>query len=184
MTRNMNELFIEHRKVHVLYSYRTMSSYLKQVLSFIEEGLVQEEYVLLVENERLSLSIMNELRKRFSAEQLEFVHLINSLHFYRSSGSYHPPAIAEYFTKTVEPYVKNGVKFRSWAHVEWATMTEPHYLIKDFEKIVDGAVNDYAFPLICAYASDKMPDHLLQILLETHPYVLVENELVQSVQYQ
>ena len=59
-----------------------------------------------------------------------------------SSGSYHPPAFAEYFNKMVQPYVENKISFRSWAHVEWATMEEPLHLIEDFEKIVDGAVNE------------------------------------------
>ncbi len=39
------------------------------------------------------------------------------------------------------------------------------------------------FPLICAYDGVKMPDHLRSILMETHPYVLVEEELVPSEQY-
>ncbi|CAM3883263.1 hypothetical protein [Mesobacillus thioparans] len=62
-------------------------------------------------------------------------------------------------------------------------MKEPLSIIEDFERIVDGAVNQLFFPLICAYEGVKMPDHLRSILMETHPYVLVEDELVPSEQY-
>jgi hypothetical protein len=68
--------------------------------------------------------------------------------------------------------------------VEWATMEVPLHLIEDFEKIVDEAVNQLSFPLICAYEGKRMPDYLKTILLETHPYVLIEDELIVSEKYQ
>ena len=63
-------------------------------------------------------------------------------------------------------------------------MKEPLHLIEDFEKIVDEAVNTLSFPLICAYEGEKMPDFLRTILMETHPYVLFEDDLIISEQYQ
>ncbi|MDO7485051.1 hypothetical protein Q5O89_01985 [Peribacillus frigoritolerans] len=56
----------------------------------------------------------------------------------------------EYFNKTVQPYVENKISFRSWAHVEWATLEEPLHIIEEFERTVDKAVNLLSFPLICA----------------------------------
>ena len=73
-------------------------------------------------NDRIYPIIQKELSKRLTKDQLKFIHFVNSLSFYFSSGSYHPSAIADYFTKMVQPYVENKVSFRSWAHVEWATM--------------------------------------------------------------
>ena len=73
---------------------------------------------------------------------------------------------------------------RSKLNVKWASMEEPLHLIKDFEEIVDKAVNLLSFPLICAYEGKKMPDYLKTILLETHPYVLLEDDLIVSEEYQ
>lgn len=39
----------------------------------------------------------------------------NNFDFYCSSGSYHPPAIEEYFNETVQPHVENKISFRSWS---------------------------------------------------------------------
>ena len=176
MKSKMNQLFENQKNVHVLYSFNEMENYMKQVLSYIEDGLQREITCILIENDRVYPIIHKELSTRLTKDQMEFVHFVNSFDFYWSSGSYHPPAIAEYFNKTVQPYLENKISFRSWAHVEWATMEEPLHLIEDFEKIVDEAVNQLSFPLICAYEGKRMPDYLKTILLETHPYVLIEDE--------
>jgi hypothetical protein len=62
-------------------------------------------------------------------------------------------------------------------------MKDPLHLIEDFEKIVDEAVNQLSFPLICAYKGERMPEYLKTILLETHPYILVEDDFIVSEQY-
>ena len=63
-------------------------------------------------------------------------------------------------------------------------MEDPLYLIEDFEKIVDEAVNLLSFPLVCAYKGNRMPDYLKTILLETHPYILLEDDFIVSEEYQ
>ncbi|RSD28381.1 MEDS domain-containing protein [Mesobacillus subterraneus] len=183
MRSNMNQLFENERSVHVLYSYKESESYIEQVVGFIQDGIEAGDYVILVENERVYPMIHKVLSTRLSKDQMELVHFVNNFDFYYSSGSYHPPAITDYFTQMVQPYLEKEIPFRSWAHVEWATMKDPLHLIEDFEKIVDEAVNSLSFPLICAYEGEKMPEHLKKILMETHPFVLVENELVVSEQY-
>ena len=184
MKSKMNQLFEEQRNVHVLYSYNEETNYIKQVVDFIQMGIAAGDYIILIENDRLNKIIQKELSTRLTKKQMKFVHRVNSYDFYFSSGSYHPPAIVEYFNKTVLPYVQNKVPFRSWAHVEWSTMEDPLHLIEDFEKIVDEAVNELSFPLICAYQGELMPDYLIKILMETHPYVLLEDDFIESEQYQ
>ncbi|MBS8263057.1 hypothetical protein DYI25_01245 [Mesobacillus boroniphilus] len=184
MKNNMNQLFKDHRSVHVLYSYNEMDKYINQAVSFIEEGVMAGDYVIFIENEPLFRLIDEELSSRLTEDQMKFVHWVNNFDFYYSSGSYHPPAILDYFNNMVQPYIENDLPFRSWAHVEWATMKDPLHIIEDFERIVDQAVNALSFPLICAYEGDKMPDNLTRILMETHPYVLIDDDFIVSEQYQ
>ncbi|MBT2642675.1 MEDS domain-containing protein [Bacillus sp. ISL-41] len=184
MKKQMNKLFEDQRSVHVLYSYSTMEKYIEQAVSYIEEGVKAGDYVIFIENEPLFRSINKELSSRLTEDQMKFVHSVNSFDFYYSSGSYHPPAILDYFNKMVQPYVEKDISFRSWAHVEWATMKDPLHIIEDFERIVDEAVNSLSFPLICAYEGEKMPDHLIKILMETHPYVLKDDNFTVSDKYQ
>jgi hypothetical protein len=179
----MNQLFEDQKNVHVLYSYNEMENYIKQVLSYIQDGIMAGDYVILVENDRIYPIIQKELSTRLTKDQMKLLHFVNNFDFYCSSGSYHPPAIEEYFNKTVQPYVENKISFRSWAHVEWATLEEPLHIIEEFERTVDKAVNLLSFPLICAYKGERMPDYLKTILLETHPYVLKDDDIIICEQY-
>ncbi|MEZ0481503.1 MEDS domain-containing protein [Planococcus sp. SSTMD024] len=184
MKNKMDQLLESQRNVHVLYAFDGTENYTKQLLNYINEGIHAGDYILIVENERMTRELKQHMGKEHTEKQLEKVHFVNSLHFYWSSGSYHPPAIHDYFTKTVAPYIENNLSFRSWAHVEWESVKEPLFLIEDFEKIADRAVDEYNFPLVCAYEKKKMPHHLTKSLMETHPYVLLEDELIASPQYQ
>ncbi len=179
----MNQLFEDQKNVHVLYSYNEMENYIKQVLSYIQDGIMAGDYVILVENDRIYPIIHKELSTRLTKDQMKLLHFVNNFDFYCSSGSYHPPAIEEYFNKTVQPYVENKISFRSWAHVEWATLEEPLHIIEEFERTVDKAVNLLSFPLICAYKGERMPEYLKTILLETHPYVLEDDDITICEQY-
>lgn len=179
----MNQLFEDEKNVHVLYSYNEMENYIKQVLSYIQDGIMAGDYVILVENDRIYPIIHKELSTRLTKDQMKLLHFVNNFDFYCSSGSYHPPAIEEYFNKTVQPYVENKISFRSWAHVEWATLEEPLHIIEEFERTVDKAVNLLSFPLICAYKGERMPEYLKTILLETHPYVLEDDDITICEQY-
>ncbi len=167
----------------MLYSYEGTKSYIDRAVAYAKHGVEAGDYVILIENPRLSPKIHAELKIQLTKAQMEFIHFVKSYDFYYSSGSYHPPAIQAYFEKTVKPYLEKGATFRSWAHVEWATMEDPIHLVKDFEKIIDVAVKELQFPLICAYASKSMPENIKTMLLETHPYILVEDEVVVSDMY-
>jgi MEDS: MEthanogen/methylotroph, DcmR Sensory domain len=171
----MKQLFHDKRCIHVLYSYNGLKNYVEQAVSYIHDGIVAGDYVIFIENDRFFPIIQKELEEVLSKEQMERVKWINNFDFYYSSGSYHPPAIKNYFNQVVEPYIVHKTPFRSWAHVEWTTMQDPFHLIEDFEKIVDEAVHQLSFPLICAYEGKQMPAYLEQILMDTHPYVLMED---------
>lgn len=185
MESKMNQVFKgpNHAHLHVLYKYYEMENYIKQIISYIEDGIEAGDYVIIIENSRLFPMIENELSKRFTKAQMELVHYVNSMSFYWSTGSYHPPSIAAYFNNTIQPYVENKISFRAWAHVEWASMEEPLHLIEDLEKIVDEAISILAFPLVCAYEGNRMPEFLKKSLMETHPFILLEDDFIVSDQY-
>lgn len=184
MKSRMNDLFTEERNIHVLYSYDEIEQYIEKLEDFVQSGVSAGEYVILIENQRIYKTLHKKLITRLSEEQMKLVIWVNNFDFYFSSGSYHPPAIYNYFTETVQPLVEEKLLFRSWAHVEWATMEGPLHIIEDLERMVDEAVNELDFPLVCAYEGAKMPDYLRKILLETHPYILVEDQLIVSEAYQ
>ncbi|MCF6139224.1 MEDS domain-containing protein [Pseudalkalibacillus berkeleyi] len=183
MKITMNEVFKKEKSIHVLYAYSGRENYIKQVVNFIQEGIRAGDYVILIENDPVYRMVEQELKQKLPKEHMQFVHRVNSFDFYFSSGSYHPPAIVEYFNQVIQPYLDNNTSFRAWAHVEWASVDEPLHIIEDLERTVDDAVKHLSFPLTCAYESDRMPDFLKKILMETHPYILMEDDFIPSKQY-
>ena len=97
LTRKMNQLLENQRNSHILYPYKEMKSYFNHVLSFIEEGIAIGDYIILIDNDRNYPIIHKELSTRLTEEQMKFVHFVNSINFYGSSGNYQPPAIEAYF---------------------------------------------------------------------------------------
>ncbi len=173
----LHQLLLEKRDLHILYPYTDEEEYIRQSMTFIEEGIAAEEQVIVVENEKITAELLRELDLRYSAEDLDAVHFVNSLYFYRTSGSYNPTAIIKYFKETIQPYIDKDFCFRSWAHMEWAGTEEPHHLINECETACDAVVNQYAFPHVCAYGKNRVSADLAKILLDTHSYVLAEEEL-------
>lgn len=174
---------LENQHAHILYMYQDHESYLKQILSFIEEGIAADDYVVIIENERNYHLITKELENRLTEKDMNRVQYLNSMNFYLSSGSYSPSAIQAHFMKTVQWYLENEVTFRSWAHVEWATLNGPNHLIKENETLVDEVIQQLGFSLICAYEKNRLPDELYDILQKTHPYVLDDKGLNKSKKY-
>lgn len=183
MNKNMLQLFDARRDVHVLYAYDEIRKYIEHVVAYAKHGIEAGDHIILIENPRLSPDIHAELKSQLTKEQMEFVHFVKSFDFYFSSGSYHPPAIQAYFEKMLEPLLEEQATFRAWAHVEWASGEVPMHLIEDFEKIIDVSVKNYQFPLICAYDNTLLQDDIRNMLLERHPFILAEDDIIVSDLY-
>ncbi|MGG3073216.1 hypothetical protein [Niallia circulans] len=89
-----------------------MRNYMEEVLRFIYAGIEAREYVILIDNDRNCKRIFEQLKYKLTSSQLKQIHYVNSLDFYFSSGSYHPPAITDYFNKMVQPYLDQSIPFR------------------------------------------------------------------------
>ena len=177
MKISLEQLISEKRDLHILYLYMDDEEYKRQILTFIEEGIAAGEQVIVIENDKFTVELLRVLNSHLSSIELGAVHFVNSLYFYSSTGSYNPSAIFKYYQETIQPYVDKDILFRSWAHVEWPSANEPHHLVRDCEMAGDSLIKEHAFPQVCAYAKNRTPANLTKLLLETHSYILREDEL-------
>ncbi len=184
MDSTLSSLVNENKPKHILYAYEEIESYLELVVEYCETGVRLGNHVVCIESLRLYPQVLKKLKERLTKEEMEMIHHVNNFDFYLSSGSYHPPAILEYFTRTVQPFKENNIRFQSWAHVEWNTMKAPYQHIEYFENRVDEAVAEMSFSLICAYKRALMPEQLQQTLLRTHPYVYINDKVYSNDQNQ
>lgn len=84
---NKKQLFFEGKeKLHVLFFYTGMQSYIEEVLGFIYAGIEAGEYVVLIDNDRNFKKISEQLKARLTPIQLKQLHYVNSLDFYFPVG--------------------------------------------------------------------------------------------------
>ncbi len=183
MNPQLQTLLKSGKNRHVLYSYTSEAHYIQQAVNYVLDGMANNEYVLVIDNERLYPRIEKEVQKQVSKEDFALLHFVKNFDFYLSSGSYHPPSIIAYFNKIIEQLALHENPFRSWAHVEWATLKEPLEIVRELEEHIDWAVSSLRFSLICAYRLNRMPSHLSALLEETHPYLLTDETFQSSSAY-
>ncbi|RIW28921.1 hypothetical protein D3H55_20345 [Bacillus salacetis] len=168
---------------HILYCYKEIDSYMKNVMDYLVDGVESGESVLLIESERNLMVLEVLLKERLTDKQMQKVNRINNYEFYQSSGSYHPPAIYEQMNIALTPYFKNDIPFRTWTNVEWGTLENPSHIVDFFEEAVDHVVLEKDLTLVCAYDGRKMPEGLHETLALSHPHIMTDEDLVRSVMY-
>lgn len=183
MKEKISKLIAGNECTHVLYPYQDRKRYLNNAITYTLEGIENGEIVILIENERNMNVLQKRLNTQLTSKQLEKVHAISNFEFYQSSGSYHPPAIYEQLKKTIAPYLEHGISFRSWTNVEWGTLEDPCSIIEWFETETDQVVHEHNMTVVCAYDSEKMPDHLEEALKKNHGHLMSDEDIVPSKVY-
>ena len=67
----MNQLFAEQKSIHILYSYDQQENYIRQVVSYIQEGIFAGDCILLIENDRFYPFIHNHLKALLTTDQMK-----------------------------------------------------------------------------------------------------------------
>ncbi|MGF3105428.1 MEDS domain-containing protein [Rossellomorea sp. DUT-2] len=183
MKEKIGSLLNENQCTHILYSYHDRNRYLENAVAYVLEGIEKGDSVVLIENERNLNVLLKRLNNHLTSDQLKKIHVISNFDFYQSSGSYHPPAIYEQLTKSITPFLENDIPFRSWTNVEWGTLEDPASIIEWFEEETDRAIHEYDLTIVCAYESEKMPDHLEDALKKSHGHIMTDEDIVISKVY-
>ncbi|MCP3764642.1 MEDS domain-containing protein [Domibacillus sp. A3M-37] len=184
MENEFSQLMKENNTAHIFYSVTKLELYINNLVSYILSGVKQGEHILVIENERVLSLLDKELESVLTKEQLTHIHTVNNFDYYFSSGSFHPPTIFEYLSKTLNPFYENNISFRIWAHVEWSEQEEILTILEEFENEADQLVTEHGLCLICAYDEERVPDSLKTALMKCHEYVLSEDGLLPSDLYQ
>jgi hypothetical protein len=184
MENKFSELIKESDSVHIFYSMTELHSYINNLVSYILSAIKQDEHIFVIENERIASLLFKELESVLTKEQLTHIHTINNFDYYFSNGSFHPPTIFEYLSRTLEPFIENNISFRIWAHVEWSEQDEILTILEEFENEADRLVYEQGLCLVCAYNEARVPDSLKTALMKCHEYILSEGEIVSSNLYQ
>ncbi|MEH7886596.1 MEDS domain-containing protein [Bacillus sp. JJ1609] len=157
---------------HILYIFENVEEYIKNVVDFVISGLEQNQYIIIIENDRINLMLKNRLALMLSKSQLNKVFIINNFDFYYAMGDFRCNSIFEYLPKLIEGYPKEGIAVRSWAHVEWGDEGEVHKKLLTSEKEADVIVSEKRLLSVCAYDSHRVSEELKGSLINRHTFLL------------
>ncbi|MDR7071906.1 MEDS domain-containing protein [Fictibacillus barbaricus] len=183
MKQKMNQVLNNQNSAHLFYSFSDLHKYIQNTVAYILNGIEYGESILLIESERILPYLMDELEKYLDEKDRDKIHYISNFDFYYSSGSYHPPAISKYIHRSLQPFLEQNIPVRTWTHVEWSTIEGPFSIVEELEKSVDILVDELNLRVMCAYEETGMPETLRTILLRTHKYIMTDDDLYFSDQY-
>ncbi|OCA87772.1 hypothetical protein A8F94_07955 [Bacillus sp. FJAT-27225] len=161
-----------HTEGHILYIFENLEEYINHIEDFVISGLEQNQYSIIIENDRINLMLKKRLATILSHSQLKKVIIINNFDFYYAKGDFQCNSIFECLPNLIEGYTEEGVAVRSWAHVEWGDEREVHKKLSISEKEADVIVSEKRLLSVCAYDSDRVNEKLKGNLSGRHNYLL------------
>ena len=157
---------------HILYIFENMEEYIKNVVDFVSCGLEQNQYSIIIENDRINLMLEKVLPTMLSKSQLNKVFIINNYDFYYAKGDFQCSSIFEYLPNLIEGYSEEKCAVRSWAHVEWGDAREVHKKLTISETEADVIVSEKRLLSVCAYDSERVTEGLKRKLINRHNFLL------------
>ncbi|PLS17458.1 hypothetical protein CVD28_12985 [Bacillus sp. M6-12] len=166
---------------HILYCFENEEEYIKNIVDFVISGLDQNQYSIIIENDRISPLLKKKLASMLNESQLCKLRYINNFDFYFAKGDFRCNSIFEFLPRLIEGYAEQEFAVRTWAHVEWRDEREVHKQLLDSEKEADVIVSEKRLLSVCAYDSDRVSEELKGSLLTRHNFLMNDQGNKQEV---
>ncbi len=161
---------------HVLYFFEDSETYMQNVIDFVIAGLDQDEYSVIIENDRILPSLQKRLESTLDDSQLSKVKFANNFDFYYAKGDFRSNSIFEFFPKLSFGDPKQELAVRSWAHIEWRDEHEVCEKLSISEREADVIVKEARLLSVCAYDLDRVSEELKDSLLTSHSFLIYDQE--------
>jgi hypothetical protein len=157
---------------HILYIFNNVEEYIKNIEDFVISGLEQNQYCIIIENDRISHILKNMLTSTLAQSELDKVFIINNYDFYYAKGDFRCSSIFDYLPKLIEGYeAEKEFPLRSWAHVEWGDEREVHKKLATAETEADVIVSEKRLLSVCAYDFERVSEELKRSLINQHNFL-------------
>ncbi|RTE11041.1 ATP-binding protein [Paenibacillus whitsoniae] len=180
---NFNKIVKLSNGGHILYIYEDIECYINNAISYIVSGIELNQHILVVDTQERCAKIREKLIKFLSEKDLIMVHFVDNIDFYEINGNFDGESIIQHFSQLLDPFFKNHITIRTWAHVCWEEQDGIVAKLKQFEDRADCCVNDAGLVSVCAYDASTISSSLQLSMMRNHEYVLTDNEFVRSSLY-
>ncbi|NHM32903.1 MEDS domain-containing protein [Neobacillus terrae] len=168
----------QSKGVHVFYYSCELESYIQNAVSYIISGIEQEDYIIMIENERIYPLIYKRMEMKLTEEQLKKIRFFNNLKFYWLNNNFYPQTILSYFSEVVNPYMEKNMSIRTWGHVEWGDRKDFETTLEEFENAVNKIVGNMKVITVCAYNAERVSDTLKEKLMKHHAFFMTDNDII------
>jgi len=170
---------------HILYYFSNHDAYIKNAASFLINGLIQDEHVVLIDSESNYHEIIEALAARVGSEAMERIHYVNHAEFYYEHGMLLVTDVMNNFARLFTPLQQDLRAIRSWGHVLWdedANAKIEEKLIT-YEHRCDASDQNARMVGVCAYNANIIPAHVQNEMLRFHEYFMTDDSLAPSMFY-
>lgn len=177
------ELDLQQGDGHILYVFQDTEKYINNALAFIKTGIKMGDYILVIENERITVKLNERLKACLSPEDWKDVSFVSNFEFYYISEDFHVPSIISTFARKLSPHLDQNRTVRTWAHVEWGARDDIASKVTSFEHLADEGVREMKVVSVCAYNERDICERLEEKLCTSHQFKMTDDEMKRSPIY-
>lgn len=180
MEKRIPELMSEIKRNsggHIFYLTEQTQLYIDNAVVFILDGLKMNDYVIVVENKRLTPLIWKRLQLLLSKEELANVYFFDNFTLYWHKGDFLPSTIVEYLQEKFGVSTCGTQGFRTWGHIEWSTQDDLEEELLSYEQKVDRLITEYKLIAVCVYDAKRVESHLQNRLGLYHDYLMKDDQI-------
>lgn len=160
----------------ILYSFNNDEYYIKNLIAYIKACIENGDHIFVIENSLIFDITMEIIKKNLSKEQQELIHFVDNYNYYRYDKSFS-------ISTVLNPYSKENIIIRTWAHVVWKQQNNIDGKVAKMEKLANSSIQEMNVMSVCTYASTDISASLQNILMRSHEYLMTDTEFVRSPFY-
>ncbi|ADU28844.1 MEDS domain-containing protein [Evansella cellulosilytica] len=162
---------------HILYMYNEYKKYVQNLVSFIHEGLIENEIILIVEYKNtINLSKKELEKKGLTNAQIENIKWVFANEFYINENQFDANGAGKKLIHLLQPFIDQGYNIRTWGQVPIINQDAILDQLNGYECHCDDFTSKRKTKSVCAYNAITTPSFMQNVLLKTHTYFMTDDD--------
>jgi len=143
----------------------------------------QNHHIILIENASIYFVVEKLIHNLFSKEEQKLIKYVDNYSFYSYYGNFISHNIVDHFGKILYPLLNKNISVRTWAHVQRREFESIEVELHKHEKTADSSIEKMGIMSVCAYSSSDISASLETRMLQSHEFLMTDEEFVLSPLY-
>ncbi|APX96805.1 MEDS domain-containing protein [Natronorubrum daqingense] len=158
--------------------------------SFVRQGLERGERCLYVADDNSRGDVLTAMRSNGidvdDALESGSLSLLTPAEMYSQDGEFDPEAMLEFWEETLAESKADGFTgLRATAEMTWAVGERASdEALVEYEALLNPLYRNEEYTVLCQYNRDEFSDAVVEDVLETHPYITLEDGVSENVYYE